>query len=122
VRELTGSTISRGVDIPALNRQRLWDFVPTAKAGDTVSSGSIIGTVNETSAVVHKIMVPHGVSGVIESIEAGSFNITQTICRVKGAGSSVHEVTMLQKWPVRKSRPYIRKYIRRGRCAPVSAL
>jgi V/A-type H+-transporting ATPase subunit A len=111
VREMTGSTISRGVDIPALNRVRVWDFIPTAKAGDTVSGGSIIGTVNETTAVVHKIMVPHGVSGVIEAIEAGSFTITQTICRVKDADGRVHEVTMLQKWPVRVNRPYVRKYI-----------
>ena len=109
VRELTGSTISRGVNIPALNRQRRWDFVPIAKAGDTVTGGTIIGTVNETTAVVHKIMVPHGVTGVIESIEAGTFDITQTICSVKAADGSIHDVTMLQKWPVRINRPYIRK-------------
>jgi V/A-type H+-transporting ATPase subunit A len=111
VRELTGSTISRGVDIPALNRQRRWEFVPALKAGDPVAGGTIIGTVDETTAVVHKIMVPHGVTGVIDSIEAGFFDITQTVCTVKDAGGKLHEITMLQKWPVRINRPYVRKYM-----------
>ncbi|NLA86753.1 MAG: V-type ATP synthase subunit A, partial [Clostridiales bacterium] len=111
VRELTGSNISRGVNIPALNRQRLWDFSPTSKVGDTVTGGTIIGTINETTAVVHKIMVPHGISGVIEAIESGTFNVTQTVCRVKADDGSLHDVSMLQKWPVRVSRPYLRKYV-----------
>ena len=94
MRELTGSTISRGVDIPALNRQRRWEFVPALKAGDPVAGGTIIGTVDETTAVVHKIMSP-GVTGVIDSIEA-AFDITQTVCTVKDAGGKLHEITMLR--------------------------
>jgi V/A-type H+-transporting ATPase subunit A len=111
VREQTGSTISRGVDIPALNRSRMWNFTATAQIGDNVTGGSIIGTVDETTAVVHKIMVPHGIDGVIESIESGTFTITQTICKVKANDGSLKEVSMMQKWPVRVNRPYRRKFM-----------
>jgi len=110
VRALSGSTISRGVDIPALNRSKLWEFTPSVKPGDAVSGGCIIGTVNETTSVVHKIMVPHGVSGIVESVESGSFTVTDPICKVKTDGG-VKEITMLQKWPVRISRPYVRKFM-----------
>ncbi len=109
VRAQTGSTISRGVDIPALNRKKEWDFKPSAKPGDAVEGGSIIGTVEETTAVVHKIMIPPGVSGTVESIEAGTFTVEETVCKVKTQNGTVRDVTMMQKWPVRVSRPYLRK-------------
>ena len=109
VRALTGSTISRGVDIPALNRAKKWDFKPIVKAGDSVQGGSIIGTVDETTAVVHKIMIPPGLAGTVESIKAGSFTVEDVVCTVKTADGAVREVTMMQKWPVRVSRPYLRK-------------
>ena len=110
IRDLTGHTISRGVNIPALNRTRIWDFVPTVSAGDSVEGGSIIGTVAETTAVVHKIMVPPGVSGVVEKIDSGSFTVEQTVCTIKTPDGSLRELTMMQKWPVRVNRPYVQKF------------
>ena len=109
VRALTGSTISRGVDIPALNRSKTWDFKPVVIVGDVVEGGSIIGTVDETTSVIHKVMIPPGISGVIESIETGSFTVEETVCKVKMQGGAVRDVTMMQQWPVRVSRPYVRK-------------
>jgi V/A-type H+-transporting ATPase subunit A len=111
VREQTGLTITRGVDIPALNRKKLWEFKPIACVGDTVTGGTIIGAVDETTAVCHKIMVPPGVDGTIESIEAGSFTVEQTVCTVRTADGATRALTMMQKWPVRISRPYMRKSV-----------
>ncbi|MBP8639582.1 MAG: V-type ATP synthase subunit A [Oscillospiraceae bacterium] len=111
IRELTGATISRGVDVPALNREKLWEFVPTASVGDKVTAGDIIGTVQETTAILHKIMVPVGVSGTIASIQAGSFTVVDTVCLIKSDSGENHKLTLMQKWPVRKNRPYIKKYV-----------
>jgi V/A-type H+-transporting ATPase subunit A len=109
VRELTGLTIARGVEVPALNRQKQWAFNATARRGDAVTGGAVLGTVDETTAVCHKIMVPPGIDGTIEAIESGSFTVEQTICTVRAANGSLRELTMMQKWPVRISRPYTRK-------------
>jgi len=111
IRKMTGATISRGVDVPALNREKLWEFVPTAAVGDKVVAGDIIGTVQETTAILHKIMVPVGISGTVGSIQAGSFTVLDTICLVKSDDGENHRLTLMQKWPVRKSRPYIKKYV-----------
>ena len=111
IREMAGHTITRGIDVPALNRTKLWEFVPTAEAGERVTAGDIIGTVQETSAILHKIMVPIGVSGTIASIQAGSFTVTDTVCLVKGDNGENHKLTLMQRWPVRKNRPYIKKYV-----------
>ncbi|MEG0035250.1 MAG: V-type ATP synthase subunit A, partial [Oscillospiraceae bacterium] len=111
IREMTGPTISRGIDIPALNRKKLWEFVPTANVGDKVVPGDIIGTVQETSAISHKIMVPMGASGTIASIQAGSFTVVDTVCLVKGDKGENHKLTLMQKWPVRINRPYVKKYV-----------
>ncbi|NCB73922.1 MAG: V-type ATP synthase subunit A [Clostridia bacterium] len=111
IRKMTGATISRGVDVPALNREKLWEFVPTVAVGDKVIAGDIIGTVQETTAILHKIMVPVGVSGTVGSIQAGSFTVLDTVCLVKGDNGENHRLTLMQKWPVRKSRPYIKKYV-----------
>jgi V/A-type H+-transporting ATPase subunit A len=111
VREKTGSTIARGVDIPALNRKRLWEFVPAVKAGDAVKGGCVLGAVDETNAVRHKIMVPPDVSGTVISIEAGRFTVEQVIARVKTPSGDVRELTMMQKWPVRVNRPYVKKFM-----------
>ena len=111
IREIAGETIARGIDIPALNRERLWEFTPTVKTGDRVSGGDILGTVPETSALLHKIMVPHGVSGVIDEIRSGSFTVTQTIAIVKTDRGERKELPMMQTWPVRKSRPYKKKFL-----------
>jgi V/A-type H+-transporting ATPase subunit A len=111
IRELTGHTIARGVDIPALNRTKLWEFVPTVSVGDRVVPGDIIGTVQETSAIVHKIMVPLGVSGTVAAIQKGSFTVLDTVATIKTDDGSEKAVTMMQKWPVRKGRPYVRKFM-----------
>ena len=106
---MTGSTIARGVDIPALDRVREWEFTPTAAVGDEVTGGSIIGTVEETTAITHRIMIPPDVSGVIESIEPGYYTVEQTICKVKTPDGAFLDVPMMQKWPVRVGRPYSKK-------------
>ena len=111
IREMAGHTITRGIDVPALNRKKLWEFVPTAEAGDRVTAGDIIGTVQETTAILHKIMVPVGISGTIASIQSGSFTVTDTVCLVKGDNGENHKLTLMQKWPVRKNRPYVKKYV-----------
>ncbi|MDY3079099.1 MAG: V-type ATP synthase subunit A [Oscillospiraceae bacterium] len=111
IRELSGATISRGTDVPALNRSRKWDFVPVAKAGDKLSGGDVIGTVQETSAISHKIMVPPQLSGTLLSVEAGSFTVTETVAVLEDDKGVKHNLTMLQRWPVRINRPYAKKFV-----------
>ena len=106
-----GANITRGIQVPALDRERLWDFTPTAAAGDAVTGGDVLGTVPETESVLHKIMVPVGVTGTVEWLaEAGAYNITQPIARLRTADGAVQELTMVQKWPVRVGRPYKKKF------------
>lgn len=107
----TGSNITRGIKVPALSRTKKWTFVPTVKAGDEVEAGDIIGTVQETVVVEQRIMVPYGVSGVVESIEGGDFTVEETVCRVKQADGTVRDLTLMQKWPVRRGRPYKEKLV-----------
>ena len=103
------NTLERGVEVPALDREKLWDFVPVAKPGDKVTGGDILGTVQETAVVLHKIMVPPRLSGTVESIQAGKFNVTQTVAVLKKDDGSKVELTMTQRWPVRVGRPYKHK-------------
>ena len=110
IRELTGHTIARGVSIPALNRSRKWDFVPSVKPGDTVAGGDVIGTVQETSAILHKILVPIGKGGTVKSIEEGSFTVEETVCVLEDKGKEI-PLSMMQRWPVRVNRPYARKFV-----------
>ena len=106
-----GANITRGIQVPPLDREKLWSFTPTAKAGDRVQTGDVLGTVPETEVVLHKIMVPHGMEGTVEWLaEAGQYNITQPIARIKLANGEVQELTMVQKWPVRVGRPYKKKF------------
>jgi V/A-type H+-transporting ATPase subunit A len=104
-----GAYIRRGVEAAALNRAAKWRFTPTVKKGDTVGEGDIIGTVQETTLVVQKIMVPPGISGVLEEIRAGEFTVEETIGIVKDAQGKRHELKLMQRWPVRKARPYTEK-------------
>ena len=104
------NTLERGVEVPALDREKLWDFVSVAKPGDKVTGGDILGTVQETAVVLHKIMVPPRLSGTVESIQTGKFNVTQTVAVLKKDDGSKVELTMTQKWPVRVGRPYKHKY------------
>ena len=106
-----GSNITRGIKVPALSRTKKWPFVPTVKEGDQVEAGDIMGTVQETAIVVQKIMVPYGVSGVITSIKAGDFTVEETVAEVKMADGSMKKLTLMQKWPVRKGRPYKEKLV-----------
>lgn len=100
--------LSKGVEVKSLNREKKWPFVPTAKVGDKVSAGDIIGTVQETAVVLHRIMVPFGVEGTIKEIKAGDFNVEEVIAVVETEKGDKN-LTLMQKWPVRKGRPYARK-------------
>ena len=101
-----GVFIKRGVDADGLDLEKIWAFNATAKVGDTVSSGNILGTVQETKTIEHRVMVPPGTSGVIKSINSGEFNVTQTVCTFEDGT----EVQMMQKWPVRTPRPFTKKH------------
>ncbi len=109
IQKRWGAYIRRGVEAPALPRAVKWRFVPTVKKGDSVGEGDIIGTVQETSLVLHKIMVPPGISGVLEEIRSGEFTVEETIAVVKDAQGKRHELKLMQRWPVRKARPYKEK-------------
>ena len=111
MRALSGDSITRGTDVPALNREKKWDFVPVAKPGDRVIAGDVLGTVQETSAILHKIMVPYGVSGEVVSLNAGEHVVTDVVAVVRDAKGVDHELTMIQRWPVRIARPYTKKYV-----------
>jgi len=111
MRALTGDSITRGTDVPALNRDKKWDFVAVAKPGDKLSAGDVVGTVQETSAILHKIMVPPGLSGEIKSVQSGSFTVTDTVAVLVDAKGKEHELSLMQRWPVRIARPYARKYV-----------
>ncbi len=104
-RKLSGDFLTRGTKVDNLNREKKWHFVPTAKVGDKVIGGDIIGTVQETPLILHKIMVPIGMSGEITSITEGMFTIIEDICVLDGT----QKIQMLQKWPVRKGRPFKKK-------------
>ena len=111
MRALSGDSITRGTDVPALNREKKWDFIPVAKPGDKVIAGDVLGTVQETSAILHKIMVPYGVSGEVVSLNAGEHVVTDVVAVVRDAKGVDHELTMIQRWPVRIARPYTKKYV-----------
>ena len=104
-----GNLLSRGVEVPALKRERVWHFVPAKKVGDKVTHGDIIGTVQETQVVSHRILVPQGVEGEITEINEGDYKITDMVAKVKTANGETKEVGLMQKWPVRKERPYKQK-------------
>ena len=108
--EKVGACITRGVEVPSVDHEKKWDFTATAQVGDRVIGGDIIGTVPETPAVLHKIMVPPNMSGTITSIQSGAFNVTETVAVLKTDDGREIPLTMLQKWPVRVGRPYTKKY------------
>jgi len=105
-----GANITRGIEVPALEREKKWEFAPTVSAGAKVIGGDVIGTVQETQVVLHKIMVPPGLSGTIESIQAGSYTVLDTVAVLKRDDGETVNITMMQKWPVRVGRPYKHKY------------
>ena len=111
VQRTHSNNLQRGVEVPALDREKKWAYTPVAKVGDKVIGGDILGTVPETEVVLHKIMVPNGVSGTVEwAIEPGDYTISQVVAKVKTGKGETVELTMVQKWPVRVGRPYKTKY------------
>ena len=110
IRDLTGECIARGVQVPALNRTRVWHFDAVAQVGEHVSGGDVIGTVQETPAVLHKIMVPPGLSGTIKSVESGDYTVEQTVAVLEDYRGETHELNLIQRWPVRIPRPYAAKH------------
>ena len=105
LEEKMGSFIERGVDAPGLDHEKKWEFKPTMKKGESVSHGNIIGEVEETEGMIHKILVPHGITGKIKDIKKGNFNIDETVCTLDDGTN----LTMLQKWPIKVPRPMKKK-------------
>ena len=103
-----GDFLRKGVEVLPLNREKKWDFVPVAKVGDNVKPGDVLGTVQETPVVLHKIMVPVGVEGTLEKLESGQFTVEEIVA-VVNTDKGKKELTMMQKWPVRQGRPYLNK-------------
>ena len=108
IMKVSGNNLKRGVEVPSLKRNLKWEFVPTAKVGDEVEAGDVIGTVQETIVVQQKIMIPYGIKGTIKEIKAGEFTVEETVAVVETAEGD-KELTLMQKWPVRKGRPYKKK-------------
>ncbi len=108
IRKVSGTSLKRGVEVPSLKRDIRWEFVPAAKPGDEVEPGDVLGTVQETIVVEQKIMVPYGISGRVKSIQAGNFTVEETVAVIETADGD-REVALMQKWPVRRGRPYSRK-------------
>ncbi len=109
IMEETGNNLKRGIEIPSLSREDSWHFAPLKKVGDKVEAGDIIGRVQETVIIEHKIMIPNGMNGTIISIDEGDYKITDSVAVVETAEGERKEVTMMQKWPVRVGRPYKEK-------------
>ncbi|MCL1964332.1 MAG: V-type ATP synthase subunit A [Firmicutes bacterium] len=104
-----GERVSRGVEVPALDRARKWAFEPCVKAGDAVAPGDFIGTVRESAVVEHRIMVPQGMGGTVTEIAPAMATIEETVCEIRGEDGRARKLTMMQKWPVRRGRPYREK-------------
>ena len=111
IREVSGSNnLPRGVEVPALDREKKWEFTPVVKPGDKVVGGDVLGTVQETDSILHKIMLPPKMKGTIVSIQSGSFTVTEPVYVLQQEDGSQVELPMMQKWPVRVGRPYKHKY------------
>ena len=106
--EAAGPNIKKGINLPALDRTAKWNFVATASVGDKVEAGDILGYVDETEVIRHKIMVPYGIAGTVESLASGEYTVTDKVGAIH-TSNGYFDVTLMQKWPVRKSRPYSRK-------------
>ena len=111
IREVSGSnSLPRGVEVPALDREKKWAFTPAVQPGTRVVGGDVLGTVQETESILHKIMLPPRMKGTIVSIQGGSFTVTETVAVLEQEDGSRVELPMMQKWPVRVGRPYKHKY------------
>ena len=110
MKKVQGNNLPRGVEVPALDREKKWEFNATVEPGTQVVGGDIIGTVQETPSILHKIMIPPKMKGKIVSIQSGSFTVTETVAVLEQEDGSKVELPMMQKWPVRVGRPYKHKY------------
>ena len=111
MKKVQGNNLPRGVEVPAIDQEKLWDFTPVAKAGDKVTGGDVLGTVPETAVVLHKIMVPPLLKGTLKSVApAGSYNVRQVVAVLEKDDGTEVELTMSQRWPVRTGRPYKNKF------------
>ena len=111
IRQKTGGNfLPRGEEVPALDREKKWDFTAVAKVGDHLIGGDVLGTVQETPSILHKIMLPPNMSGTVQEIRSGSFTVEDTVAVVETDKGERKELTMIQKWPVRVGRPYMKKY------------
>ncbi|MCI9455036.1 MAG: V-type ATP synthase subunit A [Dorea sp.] len=108
IMKISGNNLQRGVEVASLKRDKKWTFVPVAKVGDEVEAGDVLGTVQETQVVEQKIMVPYGVSGKVKEIKSGDFTVEEVVAVVTTKDGD-KELTMMQRWPVRKGRPYVKK-------------
>lgn len=108
IMKISGNNLKRGVEVASLKRDKKWEFIPVAKAGDEVEAGDVLGTVQETIVVQQKIMVPYGVKGTVKEIKAGTFTVEEVVA-VIATEKGDKELTMMQRWPVRKGRPYQKK-------------
>ena len=108
IMKVAGNNLTRGVEVPSLDHTKKWHFTPCVKAGDQVQAGDVIGTVKETNAVLHKIMLPNKMSGTVKTVQEGDFTVDETVAVIEKDGKS-ENVTMSVKWPVRVGRPYKRK-------------
>ena len=109
IMAVSGNNLKRGVEVPSLKRHLKWVFNPCVSVGDTVAEGDVIGTVQETKVVLHKIMVPKGKGGRIKSINAGEYTVEDTVAVIENSDGKDFEITLMQKWPVRVGRPYKKK-------------
>jgi V/A-type H+-transporting ATPase subunit A len=109
MEQTQSNLLSRGIEVPSLNREKVWHFTPVAKAGDKVIGGDVIGTVQETHIVTQKIMIPPNTEGTIKSIQEGDFKVTDTVCVLTKEDGTELEINLIQKWPVRRERPYAQK-------------
>ena len=109
LKSIKGDFISRGAEAFAIDRKKKWDFEPICKKGEKVISGDVLGIVQESSIVKHKIMVPPGIQGEVKEIHKGKFTVTDTVALIKDGENTTYEIKMLQKWPVRTPRPHKKK-------------
>ena len=121
IMKVAGTNLTRGIEVPSLNREKVWHFTPTVKVGDEVVGGDVVGTVQETDIVVHKIMVPPSISGKIKSISEGDYKVTDVVAIVETSNGD-KEVGLMQKWPVRVGRPYSKNFLQMCHLSQVKEL
>ena len=109
ILKVSGNNLKRGVEVPSLDRERKWRFVPAVSSGERVTGGDVLGTVQETSVVAHKILVPPGLRGELLRIKEGEYTLEEPVALLRGDNGEELPLTLLQKWPVRQGRPYKKK-------------